>query len=107
MNIENRLNQFVDSSIQIRDFQVALKHKWLKLAVNDGVDKIDVADNMLNVHYRSKFMKEQGGAYDKVWKRCDCCNHKSIHLVEATISTCTECNQTTDSDADALLGEIE
>jgi len=41
--------------------------------------------------------------YHRVSKWCDQCDKQTVQVVEATVSTCTKCHVSNDSDAEELF----
>lgn len=52
-------------------------------------------------------MTKHNEVYERAYKYCEVCEKKTAHIIEATVSVCSKCNETTDSDAEDLFGAIE
>jgi ribosomal protein L37AE/L43A len=99
---KNGCLKFVDWSKNVSqiDLEIAILLNQL-LGVN-----IIVPNNVVT-QKENNMKKIRDEVYTKIRKNCPTCDKHTIHIIESTISTCRECNTSTDSDADELFGPID
>lgn len=51
--------------------------------------------------------KKKEKSYERVFKYCESCDKTTVHVLETTVTICTDCNQTHDNDADELFPAVE
>lgn len=100
------------------DEQQSLRRKlnemgFYVLSLPDNVLEVNVIEEDVPIETKifefltgGSMKKERKSSYERFIRKCNCCNKKTIHVLEATVTVCVECNETTQDDSD-LFGNEE